>query len=321
MAPNRITSKDDLLALIGTEENEHIEFKSSRQLGPTKTENDARSFFDSVSCDISGFLNGSGGTLVIGIEEHNDQRDKDRYGTASGLSAGIPRDRWNVSKLESALADRIEPSVADRLKVRSILVDEAEGLYAFVVNIEAGITAYQARDRKYYARRSTRLEPLEDKEVRLRMLFNDRPRVGIKLEAFFQNSPTLFTKLSERFILKVKVYLENIGTSTVREGSVNLSLFSNDDRLDWRTDGTAPFEELRIYPGMTVATNYYTYGFSGWDLAKTGELNFRASAHIDNGRETTQQFFLNNLLDGETIALMETLKSSKNGLKERRDVE
>lgn len=319
MAYYRLSTLDDLLALIGTSEDEHIEFKSSMQLSPPKTDNDARSFLDSLSCDISGFLNGSGGTLVLGIEEHNNQRDRDTYGTAARLSSGVPRDRWDVSKLESALAGRIQPNVADRLKVRAIKVDKEANLYAFVVDVSAGVTAYQARDRKYYARRSTGLEPLEDKEVRLRMLFNDRPRVDIKIEPRFQSSPTLLTKLDERLILKVTVYLENIGTSTVREGSVGLTFFSGEEKLDWRISGIGSFEDLRIYPGMSVATNEYTYGFSGWDLARTKDITIRAAAHIDNGRETIQQFSLNELLDIETVGLIEKLKAANDALKRRRE--
>ena len=318
MAHYKLSTLEDLLALIGTSEDEHIEFKSSMQLSPPKTDNDARSFLDSLSCDISGFLNGSGGTLVLGVEEHNNQRDRDTYGTAARLSTGVPRDRWDVSKLESALAGRIQPNVADRLKVRAIKIDKEAGLYAFVVDVTAGVTAYQARDRKYYARRSTGLEPLEDKEVRLRMLFNDRPRVAIKLEVGFQSSATLLSKLDERLILKVQVFLENIGTSTVKEGSVVVKLFSDDRELDWLMDSVSPFEDKRIYPGMTSHTNSFSFGFSGWDLVATNSLTFRAAAYIDNGQETIQQFSLSELLDGEKVDLIDKLKATNDALKRRR---
>ena len=75
--------------------------------------------------------------------------------------------------------------MAGYISAYSVLVGESatfDKLFAFVVDVRPGHTAYQADDKKYYVRRSGRSEPMEDKDIRLRMLAADKPRIVVRLE-------------------------------------------------------------------------------------------------------------------------------------------
>jgi predicted HTH transcriptional regulator len=111
---------------------------------------------------VSAFLNTDGGQLVVGIEEQE--------GVAFDLSEGVARSRLTWERLQSAVCDRIQPAVAGYVSVFSVHVGtspEGEKLFAFVIEVKPGTTAYQADDKKYYVRRSGQSEAMEDKDIRL----------------------------------------------------------------------------------------------------------------------------------------------------------
>lgn len=174
---------DTLKQLIGQEENYQLEFKSSRALMQPNVDE----FFDKLSCAVSAFLNSDGGTLIIGIEEPDkrDERHKKHAGRAVALSPGVPRSSWIGDRVANKLCDRVHPAVASYVRVYPVTVSHEgdEELMAFVVEVKPGITAYQAADKKYYSRRSFSSEPMEDKDVRLRMLADDRPRAELRINA------------------------------------------------------------------------------------------------------------------------------------------
>jgi hypothetical protein len=140
-------------------------------------DNSRRKFVsDQVVRTVSAFLNSDGGQLIIGIEEQE--------GVAVKLSDGIPRSNMTWEQLQSSICNRIQPAVADYVSVFSIPVTErgnGEKLFAFVVDVMPGFTAYQADDKKYYGRRAGQSEAMEDKDIRLRMLAADKPRFDINL--------------------------------------------------------------------------------------------------------------------------------------------
>ena len=176
-------SVEKLQNFIGQEETYHLEFKSSRGLLQTSSGEIDKTFND-LSSHISAFLNSEGGLLIIGIEE-SDKRDKKHAGKAVSLSDGIPRSQWIGDRVQSKLCDRIQPAVASHVLVHTVVIGkrETEDLLAFVIEVRQGITAYQASDKKYYSRRSYSSEPMDDKDVRLRMLSDNIPRVDLYIEA------------------------------------------------------------------------------------------------------------------------------------------
>src|SRR4029079_10139598 len=119
-----------------------------------------------------------GGLLVIGIEE--EKKD----GIGSSLSNGVSRSQLKAEQLQQIICGRIQQSVAGCVSVYPVPVGEnpnGEKLFAFVVDVRQGSTAYQADDKKYYARRSGQTVAMEDKDIRLRMLAGDKPRISINL--------------------------------------------------------------------------------------------------------------------------------------------
>jgi hypothetical protein len=172
---------------IGQEETYQLEFKSSRGLLQT-TAGEIEKTFNDLSTHISAFLNSDGGLLVIGIEE-SDKRDKKQAGKAVSISDGIPRSQWIGDRIQSKLCDRIQPSVASLVLVNTVVIGkhQDEDLLAFVIEVRQGITAYQAADKKYYCRRSFSSEPMDDKDVRLRMLADNTPRLELFVD--FNTSP------------------------------------------------------------------------------------------------------------------------------------
>ena len=61
-------------------------------------------------------------------------------------------------------------------------VGEKDGdkLQAFAIDVKRGTTAYQAEDKIYYVRRGYSSDPMEDKDIRLRMLSDDHPRAALQ---------------------------------------------------------------------------------------------------------------------------------------------
>ncbi len=162
--------------LIGQQETQRLEFKSSRELLNENPQKRGRFLSEQVVPTVSAFLNTDGGLLIIGIEEKD--------GSAIALSAGVPRSRTSWEQLQSAICDRIQPAVAGYVSVYSAQVgtnSDGEKSFAFVVDVKPGTTAYQADDKKYYVRRSGQSEAMEDKDVRLRMIAGDKPRLTISL--------------------------------------------------------------------------------------------------------------------------------------------
>lgn len=177
-------TKERLQALVGEEESLKLEFKSSRAL--TVADSKASAFIDDLTTHVSAFLNTGGGVIVVGMEETRD--DPKRAEKASALSEGVPRSVMVGSRLENMVCSRINPTVASYVRVLPVVVDVRDGvdLLAFVIEVREGVTAYQAADKRYYGRRSFASIPLEDKDIRLRMLADDRPRVdaSVRIEAF-----------------------------------------------------------------------------------------------------------------------------------------
>jgi hypothetical protein len=170
---------DTLKAFVGQQETQRLEFKSSRGLINDNAQKRGKFIADQIVPTVSAFLNTDGGQLVIGIEE--------KGGVAVGLSEGVPHILQSQDRLQSAICDRIQPAVASYVTVNSVQVRQTvdgDRLLAFVVDVKAGTTAYQADDKKYYVRRSGQSEAMEDKDIRLRMLAGDKPRLSIDLRSY-----------------------------------------------------------------------------------------------------------------------------------------
>jgi len=175
----KIRTRADLDGLFGDHEDEKIEFKSSRGLINSPDKNSIRKFLgDQIVPTVSAFLNSEGGTLIIGIEENKN-------GEAISLSDGVSREVLDSNRLQQMIVDTIHPSVADLVNVNAVLIsphDGSEKKYAFVIEVKSGITAYQCgSDKIYYARRAGQSVPMDDKDVRVRMMSGDKPRIELEI--------------------------------------------------------------------------------------------------------------------------------------------
>lgn len=255
-------SLERLQSYIGEEESYQLEFKSSRDL----LQQNPNKFFDELSRDVSAFLNSEGGTLIIGIEEAT-RKDEKRAGKAVDLSEGVPRSQCRGDRLSNAICDRIHPSVSSYVQVYPVTIGQrvGEDLLAFVVKVVRGITAYQAADKRYYARRSFSIDAMDDKDIRLRILADDKPRGqiftgitwmphGRNVEHFRREAEPFRSTTNELLSLRgskdaftdndhgrlfalhpsrdltitVRLMLRNIGSVTIREGAVEAGLDISD---------------------------------------------------------------------------------------------
>jgi hypothetical protein len=176
-------TRDWLASLLGQEETTTLEFKSSRALS-SASQKEIDAFFDNqLSQAVSAFINTEGGILVVGLEEEKNANRQGVAGKASELSAGVPRHVMDANRFSNKLLDRIHPATGSFVKVHIVKVgtNDHGDLLAFVVEIQPGVTAYQAADKKYYCRRAFSNVPMDDKDIRLRMLTDDRPRATIEL--------------------------------------------------------------------------------------------------------------------------------------------
>jgi len=173
--PYRIEFVNDL---IGQQETQRLEFKSSRDLLTEDSQKRGKFISGQIVPTVSAFLNTDGGQLIIGMEEKD--------GVAVAFSAGVPRARFSWEQLQSAICDRIQPAVAGYVSAFPVEIgtnSDGPQVFAFVVEVKPGTTAYQADDKKYYVRRSGQSEAMEDKDVRLRMLAGDKPRLIVSLHS------------------------------------------------------------------------------------------------------------------------------------------
>lgn len=141
---------EDVEQLLHLGERQLVEFKASSAIA----RDDA--FRNECSKDISSFLNSSGGYIVFGIAEDKKRR-------VFEIDAGVDVSCFPKEWLEDVVLAGIKPRPGG-IAIKPINLSPARALY--VLRIDEGTTAYQARDKKYYKRFNFKAEPLEDHEVK-----------------------------------------------------------------------------------------------------------------------------------------------------------
>lgn len=154
---------------IGQQESLRLEFKSRKIF-----ENKEKSIED-LTRQISAFANTEGGNILIGIEEIKEGKLR----IASKI-LGIDNDTITPEWLQQTLESNIKPYLLGLRVYR--LLDES-GCILFNILVPKGKTAYQAKDFKYYGRSEFECKPLQDHEIRLRMLFNQQPQATTKIDS------------------------------------------------------------------------------------------------------------------------------------------
>jgi hypothetical protein len=246
---------ESINGLLGQQETQRLEFKSSRDLLDENPQNRDKFISRQIVPAVSAFLNTDGGQLVIGIEEKD--------GAAAALSDGVPRSRQKWEQLQSVIIGRIQPAVAGYVNVSPVQIGENAGgekLFAFVVDVKPGTTAYQANDKMYYVRRSGQSEAMEDKDIRLRMLAGDKPRIVIGLQSRILENVGQLSHLIQA--VKWDLTIENVGVRTIpraivrrgvsAQGLSEMSLRTVEPIEEYRRTGfpIAGLEDTGLLPGQ-----------------------------------------------------------------------
>jgi hypothetical protein len=124
------------------------------------------------------------------------------------------------------IIDSIQPSVGDLVSVRAIPIDNniEEPHFAFCVDVRSGNTAYQSADKLYYSRREGQSFAMDDKDIRLRMLSGDKPRIDVSLQhEFYRNVDEHDLVIA----VKWKPMITNIGLKTIKRAIVKYTLSSD----------------------------------------------------------------------------------------------
>lgn len=156
-------SEEDLneLCVSGREEDERIEFKQSFTGGTdlsSMTEPQRDRAIDSLAREVTAFLNGKGGDLIIGVKEDE--------GVAVKL-APIELAAEAAERLRRSLVSRIEP-IPRAMRIRSIAASSSTcGEGYLVIRAESSIQAPHrvAKSKEFYIRRGTEAAPMTVTEI------------------------------------------------------------------------------------------------------------------------------------------------------------
>lgn len=171
----KITTIEDIRRLIddAVVENTSLEYKSGID---TDGKKDWRS---ELAKDVSAMANANGGTIIFGLCEVKEEGKPALPGKIT------PMDALKMSKerLEQIIYSNISPKI-DGIEIVSITVDPSvPNEVVYIVNIPQGTTAHQNTvSRKYYKRRNTTIDAMEDYEIRDIMNRNSVPNIELVFE-------------------------------------------------------------------------------------------------------------------------------------------
>lgn len=184
----------------GDSENATLEFKSCRLFDQ---KNDK--IFETLSKEITALANSIGGVLIIGVEEDGDRRISEIVPVADGKK----HEAW----IEDGLLSRITPSL--KLAITRI---EAVGGHLLVIDVPPSLNApHQSADKRYYARRLFRIDPLlafEIDDIRRRVT---AIASGASLSVLFQGGEISFVIANEGIgaVFNVWIQIEGIENSAI----------------------------------------------------------------------------------------------------------
>ncbi|MBL4645633.1 MAG: hypothetical protein COA52_15120 [Hyphomicrobiales bacterium] len=175
----------------GDTEGPALEFKSSKLL---KGKMDKA--FDSLSKELTAFANSMGGVLIIGIEDENNGHIADII--------PLTDTKMNEQRLEDGLLPRISPPLS-----MNIYRIEITGGFLMVFDVPASANGpHQANDKRFYARRLLRIDPLlpfEIDDIRRRTMENP---VNVSLTISFRDQGINFSIINNGFASIHDIFIE-----------------------------------------------------------------------------------------------------------------
>ena len=247
----------------GDAEGPNLEYKSSKLLSQ-KNER----VFESLSKEVTAFANSIGGVLIIGVEEDSDRRISE----ISPISDETKTDSW----LEDGLLSRINPS----LRIDILKVDVGNG-HLLIIDVPASRSApHQASDKRFYARRLFRVDPLlayEVDDIRRRSIENPQ---GAYLSISARNGGIDFTIKNQQ---STPIYDVDIKVSGITNASI---------AEQWSPGLSRPYTEpfKIIHPGDSFSFLGAGYEFFAKQLKDEMKVTLSYS-DVDGGLHQTEYFY------------------------------
>jgi hypothetical protein len=194
----------DQMISDGVEENLLLDYKRADSLAKTdgkKTE---------VTKDVSSFANSSGGVLIYGVAEFDDDARRHLPERLDPIQRSEIKKEW-LDQVIQTIQPRIEGVV-----IHPVTISEPDNTVCYVVEVPQSHTAHMARDHRYHKRHNFTTAHMEDYEVRDVMNRKTHP----KIRAFIRiNRP-----VSYKHEGTIVVRLENYGHILARHVMVELEV-------------------------------------------------------------------------------------------------
>lgn len=164
-----------------------------------------------MSKDVSAFANAGGGTIIYGVNEEN--------GFPVAIDEGFNPKEIDKEWLDQVISSRIRRKIED-VKIHEIQLDNSKAnRVIYVVYVPQSRRApHQAWDKKFYTRRNSRSEPMEEYEIRDILMREEAP--DIILEMFFRRHGARIERFQLSRINPKLQYLEINGVVKNEGGGV-----------------------------------------------------------------------------------------------------
>ena len=180
-----ITTLADIQRLIddGVVENTSLEYKAGIDL------NGKKDWRRELAKDVSAMANANGGTIIFGLCEVKEEGKPALPGKITPLDSTV----MSKERLEQVIYSNISPKI-DGIEIVSLVVDASKPKeVVYIVNIPQGTTAHQNTiSRKYYKRRNTTIDAMEDYEIRDIMNRSSFPNIELVFEIERRNPEQVF---------------------------------------------------------------------------------------------------------------------------------
>jgi len=215
-----IKSISDLQRLCDdkAEETTSLEFKTCSELiigskfwdnkSQTRRSRTRDDVLDELSKDVTALLNSNGGTIIYGIREKKskaDDLDIDNAFNPKSKETNI----FPEKVVDWIRAHILPPPIID---VIPIPVDESnpDSAWFLIIKVQQGQTAYQARNKLFYRRVSSTIQPMEQYEV------HDVMNRAIVPDADVEFNFSKISITSERHEYRLNVIVKNLGDIVIQ---------------------------------------------------------------------------------------------------------
>jgi hypothetical protein len=228
----------DQMIAEGVEENLLLDYKRADSLAKADTKK------AEVTKDVSSFANSSGGMLIYGVAEFDDEPRKHLPEKLDPIRRSEISKEW-LDQVIQTIQPRIEGVV-----IHPVTISEVDNTVCYIVEVPQSHTAHMARDHRYHKRHNFTTAQMEDYEVRDVMSRRTQPK--IRASIFINRRTAQFEP--EGLIL---VKLENYGSVLVRDMMVELEvpydlggLISVEAPVTVEKDEDGDFYLVRLTPGF-----------------------------------------------------------------------